>query len=147
MPRISAGLVRVAAGTDNSEKIDAFLTEVSQGGPVFMDRYTGRYYVLVPASTGQRREWTSRRDPEAEFLGRGCFLGVPRTDATMPERVRSYWCVPMDVPAPSPSRMRCLSSAGSPGFGGRRRRGKPMYHEGAPIRAAEEGDRDGCSDG
>jgi hypothetical protein len=96
--RISAGLVRTAAGTDNTQEIDAFLAETLQGGPVFMDRYAGTYYVLVPASTGQRPEWTSRRDPEAEFLGRDCFLGVPRPETTEPEGVRSYWCVPMDGP-------------------------------------------------
>lgn len=96
--RISADLVRTAAGTDNSRKIDAFLAEALQGGPVFVDLYAQRYYVLVPVSAGRRYEWAVRRDPEAEFLGRGCFLGVPRPDRTEPEGVRSYWCVPMDGP-------------------------------------------------
>jgi hypothetical protein len=96
--RISANLVRAAAGTDNTREIDAFLAEGLQGGPVFMDLCAQRYYVLVPVSTGQRYEWTSRRDPETEFLGRGCFLGVPRLEATEPKDVRSYWCVPMDGP-------------------------------------------------
>ncbi len=96
--RVSGDLVRAAAGTGNTAKIDAFLAEALQGGPVFMDLYAQRYYVLVPVSAGQRYEWAARRDPEAEFLGRGCFLGVPRPDATEPEGVRSYWCVPMDGP-------------------------------------------------
>jgi len=112
--RISAALVRAAAGTDNTRTIDTFLTEALQGGPVFMDQYAGRYYVLVPASTGQRPVWTSHRGPEAEFLGRDCFLGVPRPETTEPEGVRSYWCVPMDGPgalADPGEVFRLLSSA------------------------------------
>ncbi|MGW0824585.1 hypothetical protein [Streptomyces sp. NPDC002845] len=96
--RISGDLVRTVAGTDSSKKIDAFLADALQGGPVFLDLYAQRYYVLVPVSAGQRYEWAARRGPEAEFLGRGCFLGVPRPECTEPEGVRSYWCVPMDGP-------------------------------------------------
>ncbi len=96
--RISGELVRAAAGTGNTAKIDAFLAEALHGGPVFMDLYAQRYYVLVPVSAGQLPGWAARRDPEAEFLGQGCFLGVPRPENTQPEGVRSYWCVPMDSP-------------------------------------------------
>jgi hypothetical protein len=98
--RISTGLVRAASATDNGREIDAFLAEALHGGPVFMDRYAQWYYALVPVSTGQRREWlTTRRDPDAHFLGSGCFLGVPRPEDTEPQKgVRSYWCVPMDGP-------------------------------------------------
>ncbi len=96
--RLSADLVRAAAGTDNTQKIDAFLAEALHGGPVFIDLYAQRYYVLVPVSAGQLPGWAARRDLEAEFLGRGCFLGVPRPENTEPEGVRSYWCVPMNGP-------------------------------------------------
>ncbi|MGW0826657.1 hypothetical protein [Streptomyces sp. NPDC002845] len=96
--RVSADLVRAAAGTDNTREIDAFLAEALLGGPVFLDLYAQRYYVLVPVSAGKQDTWAARRDPEVEFLGRGCFLGVPRPDSTEPEGVRSYWCVPMDGP-------------------------------------------------
>ncbi|WNZ14952.1 hypothetical protein [Streptomyces sp. 11x1] len=97
--RISADLVRAAAATENTREVDGFLAEALPGAPVFMDQYAQRYYVLVPVSTGRRPEWlASRRPLRAEFLGRGCFLGVPRPDVTEPESTRCYWCVPMDGP-------------------------------------------------
>lgn len=97
--RLSTDLVRAAAATQNTAQVDAFLAEALHGAPVFMDRFAQWYYVLVPVSTGQRREWkASRLAPHAEFLGGNCFLGVPRPDASEPEGVRSYWCVPMDGP-------------------------------------------------
>lgn len=97
--RLSTDLVRAAATTENTAQVDAYLAETLHGAPVFMDQFAQWYYILVPASTGQRKEWkTARLAPQAEFLGRDCFLGVPRPDATEPEGVRSYWCVPMDGP-------------------------------------------------
>jgi hypothetical protein len=98
--RISTGLVRAAAGTDNPREVDAFLAEALPGGPVFVDRHAQWYYVLVPAGTGRRVEWAtrSRHGLGAEFLGMGSYLGVPRPEATDPEGERSYWCVPMDRP-------------------------------------------------
>lgn len=97
--RIAADLVRAAAGTENTVEVDAFLAAALHGAPVFMDQFAQWYYVLVPVSTGHRKEWrTSRLAPQAEFLGSNCYLGVPRPDATGPQGVRSYWCVPMDGP-------------------------------------------------
>lgn len=97
--RLSTGLVRAAAATQNTAEVDAFLAEALHGAPVFMDQFAQWYYVLVPVSTGQRREWrASRLAPAAEFLGGNTFLGVPRPDATEPEGVRSYWCVSMNGP-------------------------------------------------
>lgn len=97
--RISTSLVRAAAGTDEARRIDGFLASALLGGPVIVDQYAQWYYALVPASAGRRQEWrVYRGDPEVEFLGRDCFLGVPRPDVTTPEGVRSYWCVPMDGP-------------------------------------------------
>lgn len=97
--RLSTGLVRAAAGTENTSEVDGFLAEALHGAPVFMDQFAQWYYVLVPVSTGQRREWrTACLAPEAEFLGSNTFLGVPRPDAIEAEGVRSYWCVSMDGP-------------------------------------------------
>ncbi|MEH0419445.1 hypothetical protein [Streptomyces sp. B21-083] len=97
--RLSTDLVCAAAATENTAEVDDFLAEALHGAPVFMDQFAQSYYVLVPVSTGQRREWkTSPLAPKAEFLGSNTFLGVPRPDATEPEGVRSYWCVSMDGP-------------------------------------------------
>ncbi|MGW1675566.1 hypothetical protein [Streptomyces sp. NPDC002324] len=96
--RLSADLVRAAADTENTKKINAFLAEALDG-PVFMDQYARSYYVLVPVSTGKRPEWpASGRLRDAKFLGRTWIVGVPRLDATAPSRTRRYWCVPMDGP-------------------------------------------------
>ncbi|MFB6961309.1 hypothetical protein ACFCYB_30975 [Streptomyces sp. NPDC056309] len=59
-----------------------------------MDQENQRYYVLVGATTGLREEWERARD-DAEFLGRGHYLGVPAVTITSPDR-RCYWCVEMD---------------------------------------------------
>ncbi|MEW2117042.1 hypothetical protein AB0945_17970 [Streptomyces sp. NPDC005474] len=97
--RLSSDLVRAAAATEKTAEVDAFLGRALHGAPVFMDQFAQWYYVLVPVSTGRRREWrTSSLAPKAEFLGSNTFLGVPRPDATEPEGVRSYWCVSMDGP-------------------------------------------------
>ncbi|MER7841648.1 hypothetical protein ABTY98_38630 [Streptomyces sp. NPDC096040] len=92
--RISAALVHAAAGTDVPQDVDAYLYRALLGGPVFADLTTLRYYVLVGHTTGLREEWEQARD-DAEFMGRGHFLGVPALNATSPER-RHYWCVEMD---------------------------------------------------
>ncbi|MFJ5035552.1 hypothetical protein ACIQB5_47875 [Streptomyces sp. NPDC088560] len=92
--RISAPVVHAAAGTDDPTAVDHYLAQVLLGGPVFTDRSNLRYYVLVGNSTGLRREWTLRRD-DAEFMGRGHYVGVPAVDATSREVAGSYWCVEM----------------------------------------------------
>lgn len=92
--RISAHLVHAAAATDDLPAVDRFLFQALQGGPVFMDRVTRRYYVLVGPTTGLRKEWQHERG-DAAYLGRGHHLGVPAVDATRPDAGRSYWCVEM----------------------------------------------------
>ncbi|WP_457468515.1 hypothetical protein [Streptomyces sp. TE4109] len=91
--RIQADIVQAAAGTEKPELVGAFLAEALQGGPVFIDMSSQRYYVLVPASTPFGC-WA----PGVECLGSGSFLGVPRPQRTEPEESRSHWCVPMDGP-------------------------------------------------
>ncbi|WP_405710147.1 MULTISPECIES: hypothetical protein [unclassified Streptomyces] len=91
--RIQADIVQAAAGTEEPDLVDAFLGEALQGGPVFIDMSSRRYYVLVPVSTPAGR-WV----PGVESLGSGSFLGVPRPQRTELEESRSYWCVPMDGP-------------------------------------------------
>ncbi|WP_266978452.1 hypothetical protein [Streptomyces sp. NBC_01669] len=95
--RIPAGIVQAAAGTEDPKRIGVYLDEAVHG-PVFIDTSSQRYYALVPASTPRLPQWADRKVPDAECLGSGCFLGVPRPQRTEPEQFRSYWCVPMDGP-------------------------------------------------
>jgi hypothetical protein len=62
---------------------------------VLFDRVIDCYYVLVPPSAGELEAWAATRD-DAEYLGRGHFLGIPKTAAKTSKQGRSYWCVPMD---------------------------------------------------
>ncbi|MFF7579153.1 hypothetical protein ACFZBE_29885 [Streptomyces sp. NPDC008061] len=96
--RVPAEVVHAAAGTEELHQVNAYLSAALMGGPVFVDVASRRYYILVPASAGRQDVWKSRLVPEAECLGSGCFLGVPKPDATAPSEARSYWCVPMDSP-------------------------------------------------
>ncbi|MEV6164384.1 hypothetical protein AB0L71_21090 [Streptomyces sp. NPDC052052] len=96
--RIQADIVQAAAGTEDPERVDAFLAEALHGGPVFIDRSSRRYYALVPASTSRLPQWAGCAVPGAECLGSGCFLGVPCLQRTEPEESRCYWCVPMSGP-------------------------------------------------
>lgn len=95
--RIQAEIVQAAAGTEDPKHTDAYLQEALQGGPVFIDTSSQRYYALVPASTTRMPQWATAV-PGAECLGPGCFLGVPSPQRTDPSSSRSYWCVPMDGP-------------------------------------------------
>lgn len=112
--RIQADIVQAAAGTEDTEHTDAYLKEALQGGPVFIDTSSQRYYALVPASTSQMPQWASAV-PGAECLGPGCFLGVPSPQQTDPSSFRSYWCVPMDGPGVlcSPDAVALLIAYGS----------------------------------
>ncbi|MER5361695.1 hypothetical protein [Streptomyces sp. NPDC002785] len=94
--RISAGIVQAAAGTEDPGRIGTYLREALQG-PVFIDTSSRRYYVLVPVSASQLRQWHGH-GPDVECLGPGSFLSVPRPQCSEPDVFRSYWCVPMDGP-------------------------------------------------
>ncbi|GAB2961735.1 hypothetical protein GCM10023080_022610 [Streptomyces pseudoechinosporeus] len=93
--RIAEEIVHAAAGTDEAERVNAYLAAALLQGPVIHDPRRGRYYALVPASTAAR--W---RAPDTDCLGRGWHLGVPRTDVTRdaPDAWRPYWSVPMPSP-------------------------------------------------
>lgn len=93
--RAPAHLVWAAAGTDDLVRVDAHLQRWFDGGAVFMDLCSVQYYFLAPASTVRRA--MGREYPGVEYLGHGCYLGVPAPCLTQP-RGRSYWCVPMDGP-------------------------------------------------
>ncbi|MFE7330767.1 hypothetical protein ACFU8W_38670 [Streptomyces sp. NPDC057565] len=129
--RIPAGIVQAAAGTEDPKRIGVYLDEAVHG-PVFIDMSSQRYYALVPASTSRLPQWADRQVPEAECLGSGCFLGVPRPQRTEPEMFRSYWCVPMDGPGAlcSPDAVSQLVTYG-------------RYQRALGERRAVEGDEDG----
>ncbi|MFF4179746.1 hypothetical protein [Streptomyces sp. NPDC001750] len=126
--RIEADIVQAAAGTEDPERIGVYLKRCLQGGPVFIDTSSRRYYVLVPAST----QWVGRVVPGVECLGPGCFLGVPHPQRTEPDLSRSYWCVPMDGPGAlcSPDAVSQLVAYGA-------------YQRGARERLAVEAEADG----
>ncbi|WP_424861294.1 hypothetical protein [Streptomyces sp. MMS24-I29] len=129
--RVQADIVQAAAGTEDPERIDAYLEEALLGGPVFIDTSSQRYYVLVPASTSRLPQWASAVSG-AECLGPGCFLGVPNPQRTGPDLSRSYWCVPMDGPGAlcSPDAVSQLVAYGS-------------YQRGVQERLAVEAEADG----
>lgn len=90
--RIPEHLVHAAAGSEDPAVVNEFLAEALYGGSVICDPRGRRYYALVPANTAET--W---RDPRAECLGHGTYLGVPRPDAVDPNAHAwsPYWSVPM----------------------------------------------------
>lgn len=92
-------VLAVAGGRCPSGEVDDFLEEFLDGGPVICDPRSRVYYVLVPGS--MPRSWKDAADEwrgiEADCLGRGVYLGVPRVDRTEfdPAVYASYWSVPM----------------------------------------------------
>ena len=100
--RIPGALVAALARSTEPERLDEFLRETLDGGPVICDPHFLRYYALVPAS--MPRTWHQALDDwrtqDVDCLGRGSYLGVPRPDAVEWARPRAtYWSVPMDSPA------------------------------------------------
>ncbi|MEU0739736.1 hypothetical protein [Streptomyces sp. NPDC006134] len=101
--RIPGRLVQAVAATTEAEEIDDFLDEFLGGGPVICDPRGPRYYALVPASvpTTWRQavdDW--RRAADADCLGRGTWLGVPRVGATEfdSRALAGYWAVAVSSP-------------------------------------------------
>lgn len=84
--RLPAEIVHAAAGSDDWHVVSGFLAEALDG-PVIHDPYTW-YYALVPPQTTET--W---RSPLSRCVGRGSWLGVPRTDRSTP--AGPYWAVPM----------------------------------------------------
>ncbi len=91
--RLTAGLVHVAADTEDLRKVDAHLGQALGGGPVFADTRWGLYYALVPEGTDRLPSW-SHRHKDAECLGPNAYLGVPDPAHNDPGVGFSYWCVP-----------------------------------------------------
>lgn len=100
--RLPGALVAAVAGSAEPDRLDQFLRETLDGGPVICDPHFLRYYALVPAS--MPRTWHQALDDwravDVDCLGRNSYLGVPRLDAAgWPRPHASYWSVPMDSPA------------------------------------------------
>lgn len=88
---IPGAVVHAAAGTDAPARVDAFLAEALDGGPVFAASGLDRYYALVGASAV--RNWDVSG---TECLPCGCLLGVPAVSLTEYEPGVPYWSVPID---------------------------------------------------
>jgi hypothetical protein len=115
--RIPGRLLVALTGITEAPKLDQFLRETLDGGPVICDPRFRRYYALVPAS--MPRTWHQALDDwramDVDCLGRGSYLGVPRVDAVQWTRPRAtYWSAPMDSPSTlcSPVEVARLIAAG-----------------------------------
>ena len=97
--RLPASLVLAAACLPwELARVDSFLDEVLDGGPVICDPHGRRYYALVPASVPVtwRQAVDDWRSFDVDCLGRESYLGVPRVDAVdCDPPCASYWSVPM----------------------------------------------------
>ncbi|MEV2214645.1 hypothetical protein AB0H86_24855 [Streptomyces sp. NPDC050997] len=92
--RVSADVVYAAARSEDRVQVDEYLANALHGGPVFVDRYSDRYYLLVPAST-----CATWRVPDTVCLIANSFLGVPHPSIDSSRcLVRSSWCVPPERP-------------------------------------------------
>ncbi|MFF3158494.1 hypothetical protein [Streptomyces sp. NPDC057910] len=80
------------------------------GGPIIHAPHSRRFYALVPASPPGHV-----LGPHAEYLGLGCFLGVPRVGDDQPDELTSYWFVPMTRPGAlcDPNRVLALVEKGT----------------------------------
>ncbi|GAA2317598.1 hypothetical protein GCM10010234_74660 [Streptomyces hawaiiensis] len=115
--RIPGHLLVALTGITEAPKLDQFLRETLDGGPVICDPHFRRYYALVPAS--MPRTWHQAFDDwramDVDCLGRGSYLGVPRVDAVQWTRPRAtYWSAPLDSPSMlcSPVEVARLIAAG-----------------------------------
>ncbi|WP_189191855.1 hypothetical protein [Streptomyces albiflavescens] len=88
--RVSVDVVLAAARSKDRARVDEYLAAALHGGPVFVDRQSGWYYCLVPAST-----CATLRVPDTACLAAGSFLGVPHPSIDSSRYLaRSSWCVP-----------------------------------------------------
>ncbi|MFJ7177910.1 hypothetical protein ACIQXA_16270 [Streptomyces massasporeus] len=115
--RIPGRLLVALTGINEAPKLDRFLRETLDGGPVICDPRFRRYHALVPAS--MPRTWHQALDDwramDVDCLGRGSYLDVPRVDAVQWTRPRAtYWSAPMDSPTAlcSPVEVARLIAAG-----------------------------------
>ncbi|KOU57555.1 hypothetical protein ADK57_38925 [Streptomyces sp. MMG1533] len=92
--RVPADIVFAAARSEDRGRVDEYLATALHGGPVFVDRQSGRYYFLVPSST-----CATWRVPDTVCLVAGSFLGVPHPSIDSSRYLaRSSWCVPPGRP-------------------------------------------------
>ncbi|MFJ9152644.1 hypothetical protein ACIRP7_32345 [Streptomyces sp. NPDC102270] len=92
--RVPADAVFAAARSEDRGRVDEYLATALHGGPVFVDRQSGRYYFLVPA--GACATW---QVPDTVCLVADSFLGVPHPSIDSSRYlVRSSWCVPPERP-------------------------------------------------
>ncbi|MGW6542400.1 hypothetical protein ACWGBH_06030 [Streptomyces massasporeus] len=115
--RIPGGLLVALTGITEAPKLDQFLRETLDCGPVICDPRFGRYYALAPASMPST--WHQALDDwramDVDCLGCGSYLGVPRVDAVQGTRSRAtYWSAPMGSPSRlcSPAEVARLIAAG-----------------------------------
>jgi hypothetical protein len=101
--RIPGRLIHAVCGFSGFDQVDAFLGDALRGGPVICDPRGCRFYALVPASMPvtwhqAADEWRAKAD--VDVLGRGTYLGVPKTHAVEfdPRACVTYWSVPMRSP-------------------------------------------------
>ncbi|MFD8965950.1 hypothetical protein ACFV0C_13295 [Streptomyces sp. NPDC059568] len=87
--RMPQPLVHAAVRSTVADVVAAALAETLDG-PVIHDPMAW-FYALVPPGTCET--W---RSPMATVRGAGGWLGVPRTDRTVPMRVTAYWAVPVE---------------------------------------------------
>ncbi|MCI3270116.1 hypothetical protein [Streptomyces cylindrosporus] len=92
--RVAAAIVFAAARSEDPARVDEYLAAALHGGPVFVDRQSGRYYCLVPV--GACAAWST---PSTACLDAGSYLGVPHPAIDSNRyQARSSWCVPPDRP-------------------------------------------------
>jgi hypothetical protein len=93
--RLAESIVHRAIAVADPYTVSCRLRRCLGGGPVIHDPGFRRYYALVPPGTAGT--W---REPAAECLGDGTYLGVPRSDRVeFDERTRvSYWAVRVTRP-------------------------------------------------
>ncbi|MFF4797218.1 hypothetical protein ACFY1U_02260 [Streptomyces sp. NPDC001351] len=92
--RVPAHVVFAAARSEDRTGVDDYLEAALFGGPVFLDRQSGRYYCLVRAEP-----CTPWRVPDTACLVAGSYLGVPHPSIDSSRYLaRSFWCVPPDRP-------------------------------------------------
>lgn len=88
--RVPAAVVFAAARSEDRARADEYLGAALHGGPVFVDRQSGRYYCLVPVGT-----CATWRMPDTACLTVDSFLGVPHPSIDSSRYpARSFWCVP-----------------------------------------------------
>jgi hypothetical protein len=93
--RIPARLVWAAAGTQNLNGVNAFISWWFYTGAAFMDLHTLSCYALVRHTVPWR--WSDRELPGVEHLGSDNHLQVPAPRLTE-SKGRAYWCRPMESP-------------------------------------------------